>query len=173
MISRHMMALLLLLIAPVTLQCFNPFAPELVKGLDTGDLIITRQGTPEEVLQNFKVAYTFRDSLLYADCVDTSFVFRYYAPEASSSGLWDGWGREEDLRTTGRLFRHFEMIDLIWNATLYAWTKDDEGQICRGFQLHLSSPVSDYTIRGRAVFTFRRDTDMIWRISHWQDESEI
>lgn len=158
---------------PVLLHCFNPFAPELVEGIGTGDLIITEQNTPEEVLQNFKVAYTFRDSLLYADCVDTGFVFRYYAADISSSGLWDGWGREEDLKTTGRLFRHFEMIDLIWNATLYAWTRGDEGQICRGFQLHLSSPGSDYTIRGRAVFTFKRDAQEKWRISHWRDESEI
>lgn len=156
-----------------TLSCFNPFAPELTQSLGSGDLIVTEQRSPEEVLQNFKVAYTFRDSLLYADLIDTAFVFRFFNPEASSSGLWDGWRREEDLKTTGRLFRYFELVDLVWNATIYAWAEEEEAEICRGFQLHLSGAQSDYSVNGRAVFTFRRSGDEKWRIVRWEDESEI
>ena len=157
----------------ISFACFNPFAPKLSDDLGAGDLILTEQKSPEEVLQNFKVAYTFRDSLLYADLIDTAFVFRYFDPDANSSGVWDGWRREEDLKTTGRLFRYFENVDLVWNATLYAWTEEQEAEICRGFQLHLSGPQSEYSVKGRAIFTFRRSGDERWRIVQWEDESEI
>ncbi|MCK5146087.1 hypothetical protein KAR48_04985 [bacterium] len=165
--------IVIVILALTTMCCFNPFAPELNNELEGEELIITEQATPEEVLQNFKVAYTFRDSILYSNCIDTGFMFIYFDPEASSSGHEESWGRDDDLRTTGRLFRNFDIIDLLWNATLYAWTRNDEGEICRGFQLHLSGPSSDYKIRGRAVFSFRKSPDGTWRIIQWEDQSEL
>ena len=39
------------------LACFNPFAPQLTRSLESVDLIVTQQQNPEEVLQNFKVSY--------------------------------------------------------------------------------------------------------------------
>jgi hypothetical protein len=84
-------------------SCLNPFAPE----LDDGGLatpLITDQSTPEEVLINFKYAYIFKDSLLYADLLDSSFLFQYFDPNQGTSGIFDDFTREEDLRATGRFF---------------------------------------------------------------------
>lgn len=153
--------------------CFNPFAPKLSDSPGSADLIITDQQSPEEVLQNFKTAYTFKDSLLYSDLLDSAFIFVYYDAEDFSSGRFVSWGRAEDLKTTGSLFRHFDFIDLVWNATIYGWQDEDAGTICKGFQLNLTGKESDYRIAGRAVFSFRRCRDGRWRITRWKDESEL
>ncbi len=153
--------------------CFNPFAPKLSDSVVESDLIITNQESPEEVLQNFKAAYTFQDSLLYSGLLDTAFIFVYYDSDDLSSGRFVSWGREEDLKTTGQLFRHFDFIDLAWNATIYGWNNDSAGTICKGFQLNCSNKESDYRIAGRAVFSFKRCQDGRWRITRWKDESEL
>ena len=66
-------AVLLLL----NIGCFNPFAPELDNSLDLSN-VITEQQSPEEVLENFSFAYTFKDSLLYSNVLDESFVFEFF-----------------------------------------------------------------------------------------------
>lgn len=153
--------------------CFNPFAPRLIDSLDTGDLIITDQRSPEEVLQNFRVAYTFRDSLLYSDLLDTAFLFVYFDPNAGTSGRLESWRREDDLLSTGGMFRHFQIIDLIWNATLYENVEEASGEMTKSFNLTLTSPESDFSLSGRAVFSFKKCGDERWRIIRWQDESDI
>jgi hypothetical protein len=101
----------------MSLSCLNPFAPALDKGNLAGDLI-TDQSTPDEVLTNFKYAYIFRDSLLYADLLDSSFVFQYFDPDQGASGIFVSWTRETDLKTTGRLLRTFDAINLEWLNTI-------------------------------------------------------
>ena len=155
------------------ITCFNPFAPELSDSGKSIDLIVTDQQSPEEVLQNFKTSYTIQDSLLYSGLLDTAFIFVYYDADDFSSGRFVSWGRGEDLKTTGSLFRHFDFIDLIWNATIYGWNDDTTGTICKEFQLNLTNKESDYRISGRAVFSFRKCQDGRWRITRWKDESEL
>lgn len=153
--------------------CVNPFAPRLREG-EEGELIITQQRTPEEVLQNFDYAYTFKDSLLYADLLDSSFVFVYFDPNAGPSGRFESWGRDVDLRTTGRLFRAFDVIDLSWGSTNYESVSGDVAEMSRTFRLSLVSETGDFYVTGNAVFTFRRSPwDGRWRILRWKDESEF
>lgn len=153
--------------------CVNPFAPKLTHSLESGSLIVTPQRSLEEVLQNFKVAYTFRDSLLYSDLLDTAFVFVYFDFNEGTSGRFVSWSREVDLLTTGRLFRHFQVIDLVWNETLYRWEGEESGEMSKGFSLTLVGTDSDYRLLGRAVFSFRKCSDEKWRITRWKDESDI
>jgi hypothetical protein len=155
------------------LSCFNPFAPQLTRSLESVDLIITQQQSPEEVLQNFKVSYIFRDSLLYSDLLDTAFIFAYYDPEAGTSGQIVSWNRDTDLRTTGRLFRHFHVIDLVWNSTITENINENTGEMSKQFDLTLVSDETDYHVTGRAVFSFRKCWDNRWRITHWDDVSEL
>ena len=112
----HLLYILVLL--GLTSHCFNPFAPKLD---NTGNqsIVITEQRSPDEVLQNFLYAYTFKDSLVYADLLDSSFVFVYFDPNIGSSGRFVSWGRDVDLKTTGQLFRNAETINLTWNSTIY------------------------------------------------------
>ena len=170
---RNLLALFFIGVVFIMSGCFNPYAPELTDMLETSDLIVTSQKSPEEVLQNFKVAYTFRDSLLYSDVIDTSFLFVYFNPNEGSSGRFVSWGREEDLTTTGRHLRHFQVIDLVWNATLYEIQAEDTGELSKGFNLTLVGDDIDYQVSGRAVFSFRKCQDEKWRITRWKDESDL
>ncbi len=171
-IQLGVIAVILILLI-LTSGCLNPFAPKLTDTLETGDMIITSQNTPQEVLQNFKIAYTFRDSLLYSDVLDTGFLFVYFDPNEGTSGRIVSWGREVDLLTTGRLFRHFQVIDLVWNETIYENAGEKESEISRGFNLTLSGENASFTIAGRAVFSFKLCKDEKWRITRWKDESDL
>jgi hypothetical protein len=162
--------LLIFLMGWIITGCLNPFAPKLTDKLEVGDLVVTQQKTPDEVLQNFKIAYMFQDSLLYSDTIDTSFIFIYLE---GTSGQWVSWGREEDLLTTGQLFRHFQVIDLVWNETIDETLNESVSEISKGFNLTLTGEQSGYTISGHADFTFRKGNDEKWRISRWKDWSDI
>ncbi len=170
--NRGLRAVFVLLLVGL-MACINPFAPKLTHNLETEDYIVTPQKSAEEVLQNFKVAYTFRDSLLYSDLLDTAFLFVYFDPNEGTSGRFVSWGRDVDLVTTGRLFRHFQVVDLVWNTTLYGWQGEDVGEIGKTFNLTLVGTQGDYKLSGAALFTFRKCGDMKWRITRWKDESDI
>jgi len=155
------------------LGCWNPFAPKLINSLESSDLILAPQESPQEVLQNFRVAYTFRDSLLYSDLLDTAFLFVYFDPNEGTSGRFVSWERETDLRTTGRLFRHFQIVELVWKTTFYEWKDQEKGEISKGFDLTLISEENEYRLSGRVIFSFRKCADAKWRITRWKDESDI
>lgn len=154
-------------------NCFNPFAPKLQNSLKL-DQLITDQKTPEEVLTNFKYAYTFKDSTLYSDLLDSSFVFLYFDPNYGSSGRFVSWGRDVDLLTTGRLFRNFSVIDLIWHSTIYSFEEESVAELSKSFHLSLVSKEETINITGNAIFTFKKNPkDDKWRIIRWKDESEL
>ncbi len=155
------------------LSCFNPFAPELVDSTDK-ELIITDQKSPDEVLQNFLYAYVFKDSVLYSDLLDSSFVFIYFDPDVESSGRFVSWGRDIDLKTTGRLFRTFDIIDLIWNSTIYSFSETTRAEYSKSFNLSLIKDNETVNISGNAIFIFKKsDFDEKWRIIQWKDESDL
>lgn len=153
--------------------CFNPFAPELDKSPDLTN-VITDQKSPEEVLQNFRYAYVFKDSLLYSEVLDESFVFEYFDPELQPSGGFVTWGRDVDLKTTGRLFRGFDVIDLNWLNTIFS---ERDGQLEKRFirfNLNLFGSEFNFILTGTAIFTFKQsDLDGRWRIIRWKDESDL
>lgn len=154
-------------------SCVNPFAPRLDEGNLIGE-VVTQQATPEEVLTNFRYAYTFRDSLLYADVLDSAFVFQYFDPDQGPSGLFVSWTREVDLLTTGRLLRTFDIINLEWLDTIYSLREGENEILARSFRLDLASADFGFSAAGFAIFTFRRNPrDRKWRIVRWVDQSEL
>lgn len=159
----------------VIIACFNPFAPKLDEQTDLTN-VITEQLTPEEVLQNFRYAYTFKDSLLYSDVLAESFVFEYFDTNLEPSGGFRTWGRDVDLKTTGRLFRNFDVIELIWQDPLFTErdsTGTKERQFIR-FNLNLFGADLNFILTGTAIFTFEKNgTDSKWRIIRWKDESDL
>jgi hypothetical protein len=166
----------ILLVFIIFLACWNPFAPKLDNSSE-GALILTEQKNPQEVLQNFDYAYTSKDSVLYADLLDSSFVFVY---EDIQLGRLVSWGRDVDLKSTGRLFRSFDVIDLTWNKEAYSDTSYGPSgeviiEIPKPFRLALyGSKEGDFAVTGTAVFSFVKNSyDNKWRIVRWKDESEI
>ncbi|MDZ7331157.1 MAG: hypothetical protein ONB13_03610 [candidate division KSB1 bacterium] len=167
----------ILIIGVVLLGCFNPFAPKLE---DAGrpDLIITEQLTPAQALQNFQYSYVFKDSILYAQLLDSSFVFIYFDPDQEPSGRFVSWGRDVDLRTTGRLFRNFNIIDLVWNSTILDTIYESNGvmqaESIRSFNLSLIRANETINIKGMAIFNLKKASlDNKWRITLWKDESDL
>jgi hypothetical protein len=155
------------------LGCFNPFAPK-IEHSPENELVLTEQQTPEEVLQNFAYAYTFKDSLIYADLLDSSFVFVYFDPNIDNSGRFVSWGRDVDLKTTGRLFKSFQTITLTWNKTIYTIEYEDGVELSKTLNLTLYGPAGDYTLTGNAIFNMRQSPyDNKWRITRWKDESQM
>jgi len=154
-------------------DCFNPFAPKVEESLNL-DQLLTEQKTPEEVLVNFKYAYTFKDSSLYADVLDSTFVFIYFDPNYGSSGWFVSWERDEDLLATGRLFRNFNVIDLVWNSTIYSIEEEEFAELSKSFNLNLINNEESISISGNAIFSFTKSKkDSKWRIMRWKDESDL
>ena len=164
---------LLVLLGGVFAGCLNPFAPRVDKSSQQNALI-TSQKSPDEVLQNFVYAYTFRDSLLYADLLDSGFVFEFFDPTIGESGAFESWGRDVELRTTGGLFRAFDAIELMWLNVIYQNTISDKEEIqYRSFRLTLIGSDLSITLQGYAIFTFRLGADGKWRIKRWVDETHL
>jgi len=154
-------------------QCLNPFAPKLDRS-GAKALVMTEQTTPEDVLQNFVYAYTFKDSLVYANLLDSSFIFVYFDPNISGSGRFVSWGRDVDLKTTGKLFSNFETITLTWNSTVYQIVKEETAELSKTLQLNLFGKAGDFSLSGNAIFNFKKCTyDDKWRITRWKDESQM
>ena len=166
-----------LLAGLTTWSCWNPFAPALDDGGLAADLI-TDQSTSEGVLANFKYSYIFKDSLLYANLLDSAFVFQYFDPDQGASGLFVSWTRETDLRTTGRLLRTFDSINLEWLNTVFTSRdvvdRDTLETISKSFQLDLTDADFRFSVSGFAIFKFRRSkSDRKWRIVQWLDKSDL
>jgi hypothetical protein len=166
-------------------SCKNMFAPTL-GDLDGGNSIYrTDMASPGDVLHNFKYAYIYRDSLMYAMLLDSEFVFVYYQPSTESgTGHYDSWMRDTELRTTGRMLNAFSYIDLLWQTTLDSAFFHMEGEevlreedtlfsdaniadISKSYQLTLGDY---YTLVGDAAFRFRKGEDGKWRILRWEDK---
>lgn len=175
---------LLFIILIQLLACVNPFAPELGNVDANASAVLTERTNPEEVLENFRFAYIFGDSLVYSELIDTGFVFIFFDPSAEGTGRFDNWGRDVELRTTAGLFRAVNGITLEWNSTIEEsyWTPQPDSvqsiayfegaqkaRISKSFQLKLGTEIQ---LTGASVFTFIKErSGKGWRISRWLDES--
>ena len=154
------------------LSC-NPFAPELIESGPQSS-IITGQKTPDDVLTNFRYAYVFKDSLIYSDVLDSSFLF--ISKNYSSTPPTDiNWGRDVDIKTTVGLFKHFNVLELNWGGKLYEGYMADSNhyEIKITFQLTLDGGREIPTVKGEALFNFKQNSSDIWKIIRWEDLSSF
>ncbi|MFA5511081.1 MAG: hypothetical protein WC313_01420 [Candidatus Kapaibacterium sp.] len=151
--------------------CTNPFAPGLADNMG-GEEILGDQRTVEGVFQNFRYAYLFKDTLVYGSLLndDFRFIFRDF-----DKGIDESWGRDEDMRTTYRLFQATQSLDLNWNDVVNSIGDTLIQDISRGFNLTvIFTPTDVVTIFGRVNLRITRTgTDSEWRISQWKDESNF
>lgn len=156
----------------LSISC-NPFAP----GLDTELVTNSVLGDPttiEGVFQNIKYAYTFRDTTIYGQLVNSDFTFIY---RDYDRGVDVTWGRDEELRTAAQLFQNVERLDLVWNnvATLATDSTGREADITRNFSLTVTfNPADIIRADGYANFSLSRPTPQnAWKIVRWRDESNF
>jgi len=152
--------------------CFNPFAPKLTENDLNSQLILTDQKTPEEVLVNFSFAYNFKDSLVYSDLLDSSFLFisKDYSTDPVTNLTW---GRDIDIKTTVKLFRRFQ-LDLVWGRNTREGFLDDDSsafELEKNFQLTIDGGNDFPTINGSALFYFVKKSNDEWKITRWEDKS--
>lgn len=146
-------------------SCLNPFAP--VSG-DAGKQTWSDQATIGGLLTNFALAYDYRDSLKYADCLAESFIFHYYDVE---NGRFDRWYRETDLKATGGLFRNFSRIDLEWNMIPDAVEDFDQPDTLMDFIVRFNLTLDeDAPVMGYARFSVRKGDDDRFRVEQWRDD---
>ena len=151
----------------------NPFAPELIES-GPRSAIITGQRTPDEVLTNFRYAYVFKDSLIYSDVLDSSFLF--ISKNYGSTPPTDiNWGRDVDIKATVGLFRHFDVLELNWGGKLSEGFISDSTfyEIKITFQLTLDGGRDIPTVKGEALFNFKRNRSEVWKNSRWEDLSSF
>ena len=163
---------IILPIVVILISC-NPFAPGLDTGLTTTS-ILGDQTTIDGVFQNIKYAYTFRDTSIYGQLVNSNFTFIFRDYER---GVDVTWGRDEEMRTTNNLFQNVERLDLVWNnvATLTSDSTGTSADITRNFSLTVTfNPGDILRADGYANFSLARPTVQgAWRIVRWRDESNF
>jgi len=159
----------------ILIGCSNPFAPELTEGDPNAGLIITDQRTPQEVLTNFSFAYNFKDSVVYSDLLDSSFIF--ISKNYNTDPVTDiKWGRDVDIRTTNRMFRFFQRLDLVWGRSINQSYLDEDSllfELTTNFQLTIDGGKEYPTITGTALFYFIKKQSGAWKITRWEDRSNI
>jgi hypothetical protein len=155
-------------------SCTNPFAPAKADEAASSSNLLTEQRSPDEVLTNFKFAYTFKDSLVYSELFDSSFVFLsmdYY----ESPPVPIQWGRDLELKTTARMFRFFNTLDLTFNVIQRDTSEYDQNnsptkiQHEITFTLALDGGAVIPILDGDVTFAYVRRGPK-WLISFWEDK---
>ncbi len=151
----------------------NPFAPRLDTGL-TSNSILGDQTTIDGVFENVKYAYTFRDTSIYGQLINSDFTFIY---RDYDRGVDISWGRDEEMRATSGMFQNVERLDLVWNniASLTTDSSGTQANVTRNFNLTVTFNASDIErADGYANFNlWRAKSDAAWKIVRWQDESNF
>jgi hypothetical protein len=151
-------------------SCINPFAPGLTDKDSPVSAILTDQRSPVDVLTNFRYSYVFKDSLIYSDLLDSSFIFisTNYATVPPTNLVW---GRDVDIKTTLGLFRHFDILELTWGDNPII--SPDSTSLSVTFQLTFDGGHDIPTIKGEALFNFRRLPSGVLKIERWEDLSSF
>ncbi len=162
-----------IIIIILLIGCTNPFAPKLTDSDFLTSSILTEQKNPKDVLSNFRYAYIFKDSLIYSEIIDSSFIFisKNYSTTPPTDLIW---GRDVDIKTTARLFRHFKDIKLSWGDTLFSNWGDtlrapDSAEIELPFLLTFDDNQNIPTVKGVALFKFKKKASGKWSIVRWEE----
>lgn len=147
--------------------CFNPFSPK-IDNSSSNENIISDQKTIEGVYQNFKYAYTFKDSSIYGQLLDENFVFTYFDYDLGVDVSWD---RQTDMRTTKGLFDNAQDLNLVWNNIIFQEGDSVSSDLKRSFNLTITfNPNDIINFYGYADFTLQRPTaNDKWKIIKWKD----
>ena len=124
-------------------------------------------------MTNFAFAYNFKDSLVYSDIIDTTFLF--ISKNFETNPVTDIiWGRDTDLKTTAGLFKGFNTLNLVWGGTIYERFPDNNDsslvELKQVFQLTLDGGISIPTLNGEALFLLRKNSSNKWKIIRWEDK---
>mgnify|MGYP000865166995 FL=1 len=167
--SKNIALLFFLVIVCGTLfSCTNIFAPKIDTSSSTN--IITDQKTVEGLFQNFRYAYTFKDTTVYSGLLSDDFVFTY---RDYVSGYDVSWDKYTEMRTTNGLFQNTQKLEIVWNNIVYQNGDSLNTNIRRSLNLTITfNPNNVERLNGFADMNLVRETsDSKWKIKKWRDES--
>ncbi len=168
-LNKSIYIAIILVLIGLLYSCNNPFAPKLSNS-SSDQSLISSQESIEGLFNNFKYAYTFKDTLVYGNLLDNDFVFIF---RNYDKGVDESWGREQELLTTNGLFQAAQSLDLVWNEIFVDIGDTNLRDISRSFNLTIVfNPADILRINGIANFRIRKSSvDGKWRIISWRDES--
>ena len=149
-------------------SCENIFAPKLDN--TNSSSILTDQKTIEGLYQNFRYAYTFKDTSVYSELLSSDFTFIYRDYE---SGFDVSWDKPTDMKTTSGLFNNTQKLEVIWNNIVYQDGDSLITNVRRSFNLTITFNPSDIThLYGFVDMKMTRPTaNDKWQIIYWRDET--
>jgi len=158
-----------IVLVTIAVAC-NPFAPAIDIAEDSGTNLITDQRTVEGLFQNFRYAYTFKDTTIYGGLLAQDFVFTYRDYERRVD---ESWGRDEEMRITWHLFQNAGSLNLVWNNVVGFSGDSLRSNVTRSFNLTVTfNPGDIVRVDGRVSLDLRRPSaDHPWKITLWKDES--
>lgn len=163
--------IIIIILVFISSACTNPFAPKLANKDEKGS-ILGDQKTIDGIFENFRYAYTFKDTVVYGNLLsdDFRFIFKNY-----DKGIDESWSRTEEMMTTSRLFMATKSIDLTWNDVTTSVGDSVLMDISRAFNLTIVFSTTDVVnLFGRVNMRIKRNnTDEIWKIVQWRDESNF
>lgn len=152
----------------------NPFAPGLDENIAEGSSILGDPATIDGIFQNMKYAYTFRDTTIYGQLLNSDFSFSFTDYDR---GVEVTWGRDEEMQTTRGLFMNVQRLDLVWNNIIAVSTDslNLHASVSRNFNLTVTFNPGDVPrIDGYATLTLvRSDPQKPWQIVRWRDQSNF
>lgn len=151
----------------VFISCLNPFSPT-IDNTNSTENILSDQKSVEGVFQNFKYAYTFKDTSIYGQLLAPNFVFSYFDYDLGVDVSWD---RTTDMRTTDGLFANTQDLKLIWNNIVYEDGDSLSVDVRRGFNLTITfNPNDVINFYGFVDMTLTRTSgNDKWKIQTWKD----
>ena len=152
----------------IVYSCINPFAPKLDETIGSGNLVISDQASIDGLFNNFQLAYTFKDTLIYGELLSDKFIFTFRNYEKNAD---ESWGREEEMRVHYGLFQNSERLDLIWNDIVSI--SEDSTDILRSFDLTITFSSTDIVLINGKINLILEKVDNKWQIVHWIDQSNF
>jgi len=149
-------------------SCDNIFAPKIDNS--TGQSILSDQTTIDGVYQNFKYAYTFKDTSVYSNLFTDDFIFTY---RDYALGYDVSWDKPTEIKTTSGLFQNSQKLEIIWNNIILQTGDSVRQTLKRSFNLTITfNPSNVVRLSGFADMSLLKNTaDSKWRIYKWKDES--
>lgn len=142
----------------------NPFAPEHTNFEDS--IVGSDRTTIAGLMESFEFAYTFKDSFLYEELLDSSFVFKY-----NDNGVYVTWNRDEDITITKRMFRSLNDINLEFNSFFpEPDSLVNDITYIASFTLMIRSGNNEDIFTGHAKYSYKREDNFSnWTIYRWED----
>jgi len=164
---KYFKYILIILIAAILIGCLNPFSPK-IDNTQSNENIITDQKSIEGFFQNFKYAYTFKDTTIYGQLLSENFVFIYFDYDLELDVSWD---RSTDMKTTYGLFTNTQDLKLIWNNIVFQDGDTLNADVKRSFNLSIIfNPNDVINFYGYVDMSLTRPTvNDKWRIKRWRD----